>query len=562
MKNKKDSSSDDSSDMSDEEIYSVKNKNDDDEYVVDSDNDKSSTEPSSNDEGINIVINYNKGDEQYEIYDEYDVNKMYDCDGNEYNKEKHEYEDESFNKYEEEIKEKKDNDKIMFIIRRNNKQPKLINNIIDKMKNRKDRTDKNNITKTIKKKKYKDLLRKCSCEEKTYFNNLPEYKKDIILDNENELYNEENKSLINVEPLRFKFLNMNTTINNKLALLSKLDQLNRMSPCSSEFFKLNNWITGASNIPFGIYKNLPLTKHDKVENISKYLQSIKEEIDKNIYGHDEVKEQIIRILAQWISFPDARGYVIGIQGSMGVGKTKLVKEGICNVLKYPFSFISLGGTSDASFLKGHGFTYEGSTHGKIVESLIKAKVMNPVFYFDELDKVSTTYRGDEIINTLIHITDSSQNEKFTDRYFEELDIDLSKSLIIFSYNDESLINPILKDRMITIRVNGYKSEEKVIIARDYLIPEIIKEYGIKNDDIVFSDDILKYIITITEEEQGVRNLKRNINNIISWVNMIRYIPRNDITIKFPYNIDEKFCDKYINKSYGSISKAVQLSLYT
>jgi ATP-dependent Lon protease len=279
-------------------------------------------------------------------------------------------------------------------------------------------------------------------------------------------------------------------------------------------------------------------------DIQAFLNNSIKRMNENIFGHKEAKEQIIRILAQWISCPTANGHVIGIQGSAGVGKTKLITEGICNTLNFPHSFISLGGTSDAAFLKGHSFTYEGAVYGKICESLIKTRVMNPVILFDELDKVSSCYKGDEIINTLIHITDPVQNSKYTDRYFEEIDLDLSRATIIFTYNDESLINPILKDRMITINVPGYNSNEKLILAKDYLIPEILKQYNINVGDIIINDNVLKYIIEDIEKEEGVRNLKRAINSILSNVNMMKYIDIDDVNIKFPFNVSIEYYDKY------------------
>ena len=196
------------------------------------------------------------------------------------------------------------------------------------------------------------------------------------------------------------------------------------------------------------------------------------------------------------------------------------------------------------------------------ECLIKSKVMNPVLFFDELDKVSSSDKGDEIINTLIHLTDPTQNKNFTDRYFEEIELDLSKSIIIFTYNNENLINPILKDRIITINVNGYTLKEKIIISKDYLIKEIMQEYNIAQTDVIFSDNIIKYIIENTNEEEGVRNLKRNINNIISWINVMRYIPHNDVKLKFPFDINTDFVDKFIKKYNKSFIKDVHHSMYT
>jgi len=303
---------------------------------------------------------------------------------------------------------------------------------------------------------------------------------------------------------------------------------------------LGKWITSVSQLPLGVYKEIRQEK-----NISKFLTDIHNNLDKVIYGHTDTKEQIIRILAQFISNPDAKGYVIGIQGSMGVGKTKFIKDGIAKVIGFPLAFIALGGISDSSYLKGHSYTYEGSTYGKIVEQLIKAKVMNPIFFFDELDKVSTGRYGEEIINTLIHITDGTQNEKFSDKYLEELELDLSKSIIFFTFNDINRVNPILRDRMIVINIDKYSREDKLKLTRHSLLEVIYKSYNFKETDVEMTDEMIYYIIDKTTEEDGVRNLQRNINNIYSYINMNRYILMDGKTISFPYKIEKEFVDKYL-----------------
>jgi ATP-dependent Lon protease len=173
--------------------------------------------------------------------------------------------------------------------------------------------------------------------------------------------------------------------------------------------------------------------------------------------------------------------------------------------------------------------------------------MNPLFLFDELDKVSNTYKGQEIINTLIHITDPVQNDKFNDRYFEEIDFDISRSMIIFTYNDDSLINPILRDRMIVINVSGYDNDEKIVLALGYIIPEILKQYNLNKGDIIFSNELLRHIINNIEKEDGVRNLKRAINNIVSWINMMIYVPTDLIKISLPYTVSATFYDTYCKK---------------
>jgi hypothetical protein len=352
--------------------------------------------------------------------------------------------------------------------------------------------------KKIQKKKY-DFYHKYTMIEKKYFDNLSDEDKDKIKIKEDSI----NDELISDMPMRFRILNLNINERTKKNIIAKIDSFNNMSPCSSEYNKLKNWL------------------------------------------------QALRVLAQLVSFPKANGYIIGIQGSAGVGKTKLIKEGICNALNYPNAFISLGGTDDSSFLRGHSYTYEGATYGKICESLMKTGIMNPLFLFDELDKVSNTYRGQEIINTLIHITDPVQNDKYNDRYFEEIDFDISRSMIIFTYNDEELINPILKDRMIVINVPGYSNEEKLVLAKDYIVPEILKQYNLEISDIIFNSELLKHIIGDVQKEDGVRNLKRAINNIISWVNMMRYVPTDSVKITLPYVVTIDFYDKYCKYNNNS-----------
>ena len=400
--------------------------------------------------------------------------------------------------------------------------------------------------KKIQKKKY-DFYHKYTQQERTYFDALSENNKDKIKILEDKI----NDNIISDVPMRFRILNLDINEKTKKNIINKIDSFNNMSPCSSEYNKLNNWLLSLNNIPFDKFYEIPVKISDGNEKICEFLNNIRIKMENTVYGHKDAKEQIIRVLAQLISFPKANGYIIGIQGSAGVGKTKLIKEGICNALNYPNAFISLGGTDDSSFLRGHSYTYEGATYGKICESLMKTGIMNPLFLFDELDKVSNTYRGQEIINTLIHITDPVQNDKYNDRYFEEIDFNISRSMIIFTYNDEELINPILKDRMIVINVPGYSNEEKLVLAKDYIVPEILKQYNLKLNDIIFNDNILKHIIHNIPNEDGVRNLKRAINNIISWINMMRYVPTDSIKIKLPYEVSIDFYDKYCKYNNNS-----------
>jgi len=312
------------------------------------------------------------------------------------------------------------------------------------------------------------------------------------------------------------------------------------------------------SIPFNTYKTFDISlQRDGVEKCRTFMTESAKIMDDAVYGLNDAKMQIMQMIGTWISNPDAVGNAIAIKGPPGTGKTTLVKEGVSKVLKRPFAFLALGGSTDSSFLEGHGYTYEGSTWGKIVSILIESKCMNPVIYFDELDKVSDTPKGEEIIGILTHLIDTSQNSEFHDKYFSEIDFDLSKCLFIFSYNDESKINPILKDRMYKIETKGYDAKEKAIIAKQHLIPAIRQQIGIGEKELIISDEVLAYLIqSHTGEEKGVRNLKRCLEMIFTKMNLTRFTDTSIELFKkaaienisFPYTITNQDVDKLVTKN--------------
>tara|TARA_B100000900_G_scaffold280460_1_gene239909 strand:- start:7646 stop:9460 length:1815 start_codon:yes stop_codon:yes gene_type:complete len=409
-------------------------------------------------------------------------------------------------------------------------------------------------------------------EDVEYFLNLPKNKKKEFITKEKQTIVAPNEDV----PLRFKILNSNIDDKMKSIAIKKLNLLNSMNEKSGEYFKIKTYVENLCKIPCGIYKTLDIDNKSSPTKISNFLKDSYKTLDDNVYGHKSSKEQIIRIIAQWISNPSLKGNVIGIHGSPGVGKTKLIKDGLSKALNLPFVFIPLGGVNDSSYLTGHSFTYEGAIHGKIVNSLMNAECMNPIIYFDELDKISDSTRGDEIINTLIHMTDSTQNNSFFDKYFYDVPLDLSKALIIFTYNNDHMINPILKDRMIRITTDDYDIKDKINISRKFLIPELCKDFNFKNEDLFFTDKIIKYIISLTDQEKGVRNLRRSFETIISNINLYRLTNFNnssnnttrnnknnqfsinnlDINYSSPMFIDEYIVNNLIKKKPHALSDSI------
>ena len=359
-------------------------------------------------------------------------------------------------------------------------------------------------------------------EEFQYVKSLEKEKQRELIEMEKRIILAKNSDI----PLRFKILKSSALRDTvKAGIISKIDQYYNSSECGGgEANKLSQWIQHLEKVPFDTFISNPVQNANTFEEIRQYLSNTRKVLDDAVYGHEVAKTQILTTIAKEISNGFSTGCAIAIQGPMGNGKTTLVKEGICKALNRPFAFIPLGGMHDSGYLMGHDYTYEGSKPGRIVEILLECKCMNPVIYFDELDKISDSNKGDEIANMLCHLTDTSQNKEFYDKYFSGVPFDLSRAIFIFSYNDESKINPILLDRLIKIRTDGFSVADKIKISQNYLLPKILKEYGLNENDVVFTEDTIYSIVeNHTDKENGVRNLKRCLEKIVSNVNILRYI---------------------------------------
>ena len=323
-----------------------------------------------------------------------------------------------------------------------------------------------------------------------------------------------------------------------------------------DFYKINIVKNNISNIINYIdeYYYKILNNNKLITNFVSDSNSL---LDNSVYGHTDVKNQLQKIFCQWINGENT-GYCFGFEGPPGVGKTSLAKNGISNCLvdengnNRPFHFIGIGGSSNGSTLEGHSYTYVGSTWGKIIDILMNSKCMNPIIFIDELDKVSNTERGREIIGILTHLTDSTQNDSFQDKYFNGIDIDLSKILFIFSYNNPNNIDKILLDRIHRLKFNSLTIEEKIEISIKFLLPDIYKNMGL-NNIININNEVIEYIIINYTCEPGVRKLKEILFDIIGSIN-INIFKNNDINIPINLTIHDIDNIYLINKTKISTIK--------
>lgn len=331
---------------------------------------------------------------------------------------------------------------------------------------------------------------------------------------------------------------------------------------SSSASKDKEWVETLLKIPFNNYSKLSISNESKIEDIQDFFKEAVSTMDEVSYGMENIKEEILDCISQMISTKnDCMPRVLCLQGPGGVGKTSFIRGGISKILKRPFKQINMGGISDASYLIGHETTYTSSKPGLIINSLIECKTMNPIIFMDEIDKISTTDKGVDIQNVLIHLTDPIQNSEFQDKYFSGVNIDLSKVLFIFSCNDDTKISPILKDRLNIIRIKQPTINDKVVIGKKYLMKELCSNVGIDINTVKIEEETIKYIINkFCKDDLGVRGLKRCLETLLLKINSAIYNPMIkysclkgikmskekpfDISIKLVEEVLKKYEDRY------------------
>lgn len=346
--------------------------------------------------------------------------------------------------------------------------------------------------------------------------------------------------------LKNKILECDTTLENKFVMMKHYKNMIKSESDSSEYYKNKQFIESCVDIPWNKYYDTFKHIHQNKEYIKIFIQNLKDELDKNIYGMDNVKNEIINHICKFITNPTSTRNNLALYGSAGVCKTRFIKV-LSNLLNLPMQIISLGGVRDASYLLGHNYTYMESKCGSIVQNIIDSNMMNPILYFDELDKVSQTEQGQDIYSVLSHLTDESLNANFSDHYLHGIKIDLSQVFYIFTFNDISKINKVLLDRLNIIYVDSPSKSDKIVILKDYCISPIIENIGI-NINIVFDTDCFNMVIDYVDQQidvsmsSGIRESIRIFEKILLEMNKEILLECDEIT-------DNLFIDSNTFKTY-------------
>ena len=326
---------------------------------------------------------------------------------------------------------------------------------------------------------------------------------------------------------------------------TELNKLKMMSPMSAEATVVRNYIDWLVNLPW-----------KKKTKVNSDLSTAEKVLNEDHYGLDEVKERILEFLAVQQRVKKLKGPILCLVGPPGVGKTSL-GQSIARATGRKFTRMALGGVRDEAEIRGHRRTYIGSLPGKIVQNLTKVGARNPLFLLDEIDKMSTDFRGDPS-SALLEVLDPEQNHTFADHYLE-VDFDLSDIMFVATSNSMRIPEPLL-DRMEVIRIPGYTEEEKLSIARNYLLPKQIAANGVKKGELAMSDAVILDIIRHYTREAGVRNLDRELAKLCR-----KAVKEHLLTGKKKTSVTQRNLEKYLGVArydYGKTNQKNQVGQVT
>lgn len=305
-------------------------------------------------------------------------------------------------------------------------------------------------------------------------------------------------------------------------IYQKILKLQRLSPDDAEYRDTREWILKALSLPYQKMTTPPVIGKSNRE-ISAYLQEIRRKMDQELYGMVRVKEQILQIRNNQITNPQTNSCSFSLVGGVGVGKTSIARA-LAKALDVPCEVLSIGGASDAGLFTGSHGRFVGSSMSIILEAMARMGSSNGVLVLDEVDKLGQTPYGQQVQDSLLQILDSS-NKSFKDAFLSDFPHDISNLWIICTMNDETNLSEPLRDRLRPIiQVPSYTLEEKAIIIRRYLLPKALKNVGLKDSDVVISDEGMKTFLSLLKELtqiSGIRPIEKEIGNLVSKINFLR-----------------------------------------
>lgn len=352
---------------------------------------------------------------------------------------------------------------------------------------------------------------------------------------------------LDFDQLKYKILALDTSLDNKRIIYNMYKRFTEMVITDDEYTRIKKWLMVATNIPYNNIKSICPIQNQ----IPLLLKKVSDFLNKELYGMQSVKEQILIFLNAKLTNPNFNKCILGLQGPPGVGKTYIMKA-LSKIIELPFEQISCGGISDSAFFKGHLYTYIGSEPGEIVKRLQNMKYKNGILYFDEFNRISDK---NEVVSSLLHIIDPVQNSDFRDYYLSGISIDLSLLWFVFSMN-ETPVDNALRERIFMIKIPGYNLQEKICILKDYIFPRVLKNANIERSEnnersegnnesksanssnsVSIDSKTCEYLINkYSNGEDGMRHLENCITNVINKISFIK----NNQNSKGKMNIDVSF----------------------
>lgn len=324
-----------------------------------------------------------------------------------------------------------------------------------------------------------------------------------------------------VRPLKYQILASKADISIKLIMMEKFKSLAIYDKTSSEYGYELTTLNQLLKIPWQTEVSLPIKISDQSEVIQQYLLNTMTFLDSVTYGQNKAKSTLLLELTRYLENPSSQGFILGVKGPPGSGKTTLISQGLAKILNRPFFRVDLGGAKHSDSLFGTRKVFDRSDAGDLVKILINARCINPIILFDELDKISTSEYGHELSNALNDLTDINRNHSILDQYLG-ISIDFSKVIIVFAYNSSDQIQETLRSRIHEIEIEPYTIQDKIQIATKFFIPQSCTKLNFDQSSIQFTNEAIKTLIrNYTGGEAGVRELARRIDEIILKINWLK-----------------------------------------